>query len=134
MIVSRILCGLCIGGALTAQAAPTDRISNLVRQPIYFEPVSAGTFAAAGDGLRLEVSPASTALWIQPRGAGAAKIDLRLLGGIAPRQLVGGGLQSGVTNYYEGTDPLRWRKSIPHFSSVRANGVYPGIDFSSVRV
>jgi len=34
----------------------------------------------------------------------------------------------GVSNYYIGNDPKRWRTDVPHFARVRYHGVYPGID------
>jgi len=34
----------------------------------------------------------------------------------------------GVSNYYIGNDPKKWRTDVPHFARVRYHGVYPGID------
>jgi uncharacterized protein (TIGR03437 family) len=34
----------------------------------------------------------------------------------------------GVSNYYLGNDPKRWRTDVPHFARVRYHDVYPGID------
>src|SRR6266852_5295824 len=34
----------------------------------------------------------------------------------------------GISNYFLGNDPARWRTNIPHYGRVRARDVYPGID------
>jgi uncharacterized protein (TIGR03437 family) len=34
----------------------------------------------------------------------------------------------GVSNYYLGNDPEKWRTDVPHFGRVRYHDVYPGID------
>src|SRR5260370_23982436 len=34
----------------------------------------------------------------------------------------------GVSNYYLGNDPKKWRTDVPHFARVRYHQVYPGID------
>ena len=34
----------------------------------------------------------------------------------------------GVSNYYLGSDPAKWRENIPSFGRVRVRNVYPGID------
>ena len=34
----------------------------------------------------------------------------------------------GVSNYYLGNDPRKWRTDVPHFARVRYHDVYPGID------
>jgi uncharacterized protein (TIGR03437 family) len=35
---------------------------------------------------------------------------------------------AGVSNYYLGNDPKKWRTDVPHFARVRYLDVYPGID------
>jgi uncharacterized protein (TIGR03437 family) len=34
----------------------------------------------------------------------------------------------GLSNYYLGNDPKKWRTDVPHFARVRYHEVYPGID------
>jgi hypothetical protein len=36
--------------------------------------------------------------------------------------------QPGVTNYYLGQDPGKWRLGVKNYAKVRAQGVYPGVD------
>ena len=34
----------------------------------------------------------------------------------------------GVSNYYRGADPGRWRVRVPHYGRLRCSNIYPGID------
>ena len=34
----------------------------------------------------------------------------------------------GVSNYFIGTDPRKWRTNIPQYGRLRYEGIYPGID------
>src|ERR1039458_2747875 len=36
--------------------------------------------------------------------------------------------QPGVTNYYLGSDPAKWRLGVKSFAKLRSVGVYPGVD------
>ncbi|MEZ5351932.1 MAG: hypothetical protein R2762_04795 [Bryobacteraceae bacterium] len=54
---------------------------------------------------------------VQTRLVGAATGDAR---GLDP--------MSGVSHYYIGDDPTKWRTSVPHFGRVRMENVYPGVD------
>jgi len=36
--------------------------------------------------------------------------------------------QPGISNYFIGNDPLKWRTNIPNYGRVALRGVYPGID------
>src|SRR5262249_50083828 len=36
--------------------------------------------------------------------------------------------QPGISNYFIGNDPSKWRTEIPHYGRVALRGVYPGID------
>lgn len=35
---------------------------------------------------------------------------------------------SGISNYFYGKDPAKWRTDVPHYGRVRFESVYPGID------
>ncbi len=43
-------------------------------------------------------------------------------------QLEGLEKQPGISNYFLGNDPAKWRTNIPHYQRVRYPNVYPGID------
>ncbi|MBL8175035.1 MAG: hypothetical protein JNK48_10210, partial [Bryobacterales bacterium] len=53
---------------------------------------------------------------------------------IAPRKtssrprVEGLGLQTGVSNYLRGEDESKWIRGVPHYSRVRYEGAFPGID------
>jgi hypothetical protein len=36
--------------------------------------------------------------------------------------------QPGISNYYLGNDPTKWRSGVPHYARVRYEDVYPGVD------
>ncbi len=36
--------------------------------------------------------------------------------------------QPGISNYFLGNDPAKWRTNVPHYARVRYSDVYPGID------
>ena len=67
-------------------------------------------------------------------GTGAMKpidhtqIDLRLVGANANASIMGAQPKSGVSNYFIGNDPSKWRTGVPHFGQVQIAKAYPGID------
>ena len=54
-------------------------------------------------------------------------IRMKLVGGETPQA---SGLEKlpGVSNYFIGQDPRKWRTGIPHYGRIQYSGVYPGID------
>ncbi len=36
--------------------------------------------------------------------------------------------QPGITNYFLGSDPAKWRTDVPNYGRIKAQGVYPGVD------
>jgi uncharacterized protein (TIGR03437 family) len=55
-------------------------------------------------------------------------LRIRLLGARESVQLQGAGKLPGVTNYYVGNDPKKWRAGVSHFGSVEYRGLYQGVD------
>jgi hypothetical protein len=45
-----------------------------------------------------------------------------------PRHVVGMERLPGITNYFIGNDPTKWRTDVPHYARIQYEGVYPGID------
>ena len=43
-------------------------------------------------------------------------------------QVVGLERLPGVTNYFIGNDPAKWRSNVPGYAKVKYEGIYPGID------
>lgn len=55
-------------------------------------------------------------------------VNLRFAGSNKSAEPQANGLLPGVTNYYIGSDPAKWRTDVHQFREVRYSGVYPGID------
>ena len=54
-------------------------------------------------------------------------VRMKLVGGETPQA---SGLEKlpGVSNYFIGQDPKKWRTDVPHYARIQYRGVYPGID------
>ncbi len=147
---------LCLSS--TAFANPnTPTAANLAKLPMSFEPNrgqadSQFNFLARGSGYTLLLSPAEADLGLRsaansstsstqaktpgdPSSASVVKapnpyatLRLRFLGANAAAKIEGLDEQPGVSNYYLGNDPAKWRTNVPHFSRVRYQNLYPGID------
>lgn len=55
-------------------------------------------------------------------------ITMRLVGANSSAQLEGLDRLPGISNYFIGSDPTKWRSNVPHYGKVRYRGIYPGID------
>jgi uncharacterized protein (TIGR03437 family) len=75
-------------------------------------------------------------VWLTERGAtlglnqksGQAVLKLRFEGAAHAPQISGEEPLPGVSNYFLGRDPSRWRTNVKQFGKVRYWDVYPGID------
>ncbi len=107
------------------QAAVLEAYGQL---PIAFEENRGQTdsrvryFAHSGENALFLTSSA-----IVLRLAGAA-VYLRLRGANPQARVEGLDPLPGVTNYFLGSDPARWRTGAPNYARVRYHDVYPGID------
>ncbi len=107
-----------------SKAGPGSKLAQL---PLHFEPASAaGTYVARGAGYTLELATHAATLHLR-RPGGAASLALHLIGAQSAA-VQGEGALPGISNYFVGNDPERWRAAVPHFERVRYAGVYPGID------
>jgi len=84
-----------------------SRFQYLARRANFHVAISAreAQFALSGATVRME--------WLGANANAAAT-------GLQPR--------AATSNYLNGTDPRRWRTGIPHYGSVRYNGIFPGVD------
>ena len=67
----------------------------------------------------------------RPRSAIANRqsaISMKLVGANPKAQMEGLDRLPGISNYFIGNDPAKWRSNVPHYGKVRYRGVYPGID------
>ncbi|MEZ5399838.1 MAG: BACON domain-containing protein [Bryobacteraceae bacterium] len=100
---------------------------------VFFEPLAISgrpdiRFAARRGAMASYITPSGTILRMHAKDGRSATVTMTLAGAQTPRQVQGGDRQAGVTHYYRGADPSHWRTGVPHFGSVQALGVYPGID------
>jgi Beta-propeller repeat. len=58
----------------------------------------------------------------------SGSLRMQLVGAGATARAEGTDLLPGVSNYFIGKDPARWRTNIPHYARLRYRDVYPGID------
>jgi uncharacterized protein (TIGR03437 family) len=100
--------------------------------PTYFESNEgqAGAdvrFLSRGDGYTLLLKSAEAVLVSQTPDQEFV-VSMRLLGGDGQARLSGVAPLSSASNYFIGSDQSRWRTGVPHFSKVRYEDVYTGID------
>ena len=57
-----------------------------------------------------------------------SQLHLRLLGTSEAASVTGMEPKPGVSNYFIGNDPAKWRTNVPHFGTVQIANAYPGID------
>jgi len=117
------------------------------RLPLRFEPNRGQTdaavrFVARGAGYTLFLTPTQVVLALAARlsGAGAggrATARPGASGGVARLAFVGANLRArpvgagrlpGVSNYFLGADPRRWRTDVPGYARVAVPNLYPGVD------
>ena len=118
--------------------------------PLAFEPNTGQTdarvrFLARGGGMTTFFTDAETVMVLsrsrqvkKPEGPGRpealageveqAVVRMKLAGAGQPRRATGLEKLSGISNYFIGNDPAKWRTDVPHFARIQYEGVYPGID------
>ncbi|MGO9097611.1 MAG: SBBP repeat-containing protein [Bryobacteraceae bacterium] len=57
-----------------------------------------------------------------------AVVRMKLAGATKRGQAVGLEKLPGVSNYFIGNDPKKWRTEVPHYARVKYEAVYPGVD------
>ncbi len=88
-------------------------------------------FIARTKGSFVSLTRSGALLRVGGRGFGgsvATGVGLTFIGARPPPRIEGVGRLPGVSNYYLGSDPARWRTDVPHFSAVLYRDVYPGVD------
>jgi len=55
-------------------------------------------------------------------------VSMKLVGANPTAQIEGLDRLPGISNYFIGDDSAKWRTNVPHYSKVRYQDVYPGID------
>ncbi|MGA3028881.1 MAG: SBBP repeat-containing protein [Bryobacteraceae bacterium] len=57
-----------------------------------------------------------------------AVVRMKLEGAAQARQVSGVDKLPGISNYFIGNDPAKWRTDVPHYGRIQYEGVYPGVD------
>jgi hypothetical protein len=101
---------------------------NYGRLPLSFEANlgqahEAAKFLARGPGYNLVLAADKAFLFLKNR-----QIRMKLLNANPHANVIGVDQLPGRSNYYLGTDPTKWRTNVPHYSKVKYEAVYPGID------
>lgn len=127
-----MLCGM------SAVAVAQKAVPAFGKVPLSFEPNRGQTadqvqFLSRGPGYTVYLAPGEAMLQLQ-RGkateadASAALLKMGLVGADPKAAVVGQDVLPGIANYFEGSDPKRWKTSIPTYKRVNYHAVYPGID------
>lgn len=119
-----------------AAASGTDGL-RFKKPPLRFE-INAGQtdpqvrFMARADDTTLFLTPSESVLHLRTRGPKAADrsavVRLRPLRADISAQVRGINRLPGVSNYFIGNDPGRWRTNVESYAGVKYEGIYPGID------
>jgi hypothetical protein len=108
--------------------------------PLAFEPNVGQTdsrvrFLARGGGMTMFFTDAEAVMVLTRGRAGKKPVDaekvavrMKLLGSETATRQVGLDPLPGVSNYFIGNDPAKWRTDVPHYGRIRYTDVYPGID------
>ena len=108
-----------------------NRLDHL---PAYFEPnvgqASEGLdFFARGPGFALGLD-GGEAIWVVMSDGNDSGhvVPMSCVGGAAIA--TGGGIErgTGLSNYFHGADPAKWRTDVPHYAGVAYEEIYAGID------
>jgi uncharacterized protein (TIGR03437 family) len=84
-------------------------------------------FLARNHGSTLFLTSTEAVLALR-RPGGASVLRMKLAGANPRSRAMGVDPLPGTSNYFLGSDPLRWRTKIPNYARVRYENVYPGID------
>ena len=129
---------------LPAAAQHQRVLERYVQLPLYFEPNLGQTgapvqFLARTGGYTLFLTPGEAVMVLSrrqqplfrhapPPPAERAVVRMRIEGAAATAPVAGLERQPGISAYFLGNDPARWRPEVPHYARVEYEQVYPGVD------
>lgn len=117
----------------TPEAATKARVAeNYGKLPLSFEANQGqfgkqARFVSRGGGYSLALAPASASLFLRTADSHAI-VQMQPLNADPNPTITGVDKLPGVSNYFRGNDPAKWRTDVPHFAKVKYDQVYPGID------
>jgi hypothetical protein len=105
-------------------------VEKFATLPLSFESTESATrFLARSGGNAISIGARESAIAVSD--AKSSKVQTLRFGfdhANPVAQLEAIELQPGVTNYYRGQDPSKWRLGVKHYAKLREQGVYPGVD------
>ena len=119
---------------LPTDAATKARVAaNYGKLPLIFEANRGQTdarvkFLSRGPGYTLFLTPGEAVLSLRGTEGKGHALRVKLVGAEAAPKMTGLDRLPGVSNYFIGKDPKKWRTKVPHYARVGYEGVYPGID------
>lgn len=122
-----------IAGGQEVVSAPMQQDRTYGRLPLAFEQNQGQAdthirFISHGAGTVVLLADTETVLVSgEERGTASAAIKLKLVGAREASAAAEERLP-GLTNYFLGSDPSRWRTGVPTYARVRFSAVYPGIN------
>jgi hypothetical protein len=124
-----------------ANQKSTNKASELVKEdygnfPLHFEENQGQAarqvkFISRGSGYALLLSSdEAVMIWGSSarRRAARSQLSMRLLGANKDAETEGVDRLPGISNYFVGNDPSKWRTHVPNYAGVQYRGIYPGID------
>ena len=109
---------------VVSAAAQQSALRDYGRLPLVFEPNHGQTDPA----VRFLARTGRGTLFLTDGGAVFGSVRIRLSGSRKPKAVQGLEPTGGVSNYFIGNDPAKWRTAIPHYSRVEYKSVYAGVD------
>ena len=132
---------------LGAGAVGPQRLDRIARQPLtrstpqhygnlplVFEPNFGQVdgqvrFLTRSEGMTVFFTSDEAVMVLRRSTEEAAVVRMKLAGGRRSGEAVGLDKLPGISNYFIGNDPAKWRTDIPNYARIRYKSVYPGIDF-----
>ncbi|MBI4910130.1 MAG: SBBP repeat-containing protein [Acidobacteria bacterium] len=111
-------------------ALQTEGQKRLGRTPLYFEPNMGQAdpsvrYIARGGGF-MTLLTANEAYFLNQRTS--QPFRLQILGASATSRAVPAEPLPGISNYFLGNDPSKWRSYVPHYGQLRYENIYERID------
>src|ERR1700676_4531925 len=126
--------GFCVLLAMTVRSesepASRFRMADCLRTlPLSFEPNRGQTdesvqYLSRAPGYTLLLTTREVVL----SGSDSSVLRMKLVGANRQARIEGLDRLPGISNYFLGADPAKWRISIPNYGRVALREVYPGID------
>jgi len=132
---SLILAAVATSVVMCSDAMPDTWKSSYAQLPLHFEP-NMGQFdpqvryiARAAGYLMFLTDSELVIVFHRANGPQQqAVLRMKLAGGRKAANWEALDKQGGVSNYFIGNNPAKWRTGVPNYGRVRAHSVYPGVD------